>query len=305
MSKHILIICNPISGHSDKTWLEQLQQSLTTAGHLLQRYDTQQQGDATSFLQSQTWQAQLILIAGGDGTVNEVIQGLNPDQLASTKLLVLASGTANVLARELGLNGLAQMRQIDKICQLCAAALRGENIRQMHIPATTDKPMLLMAGAGFDAWVVKTVSPKLKARAGKFAYVVSMLKQLPRAGQHQLSFRVDGGPRQHCKAIIISNGQLYAGPYRLCPQGDISHPQLVATVFNGGPWRLLLSLLAMPFGMMGRSPGMRQLTVQRLDIDSPKGCSEPVEIDGDYAAELPFSVYCTNQFAQFVHNSKP
>lgn len=306
-SKKILIICNPISGHSDKSWLQSLAAELGQAGHSVQRYDTQCSADASRFLQQEPWQADLLLVAGGDGTINEVITGLNDEQLKTVKILVLATGTANVMARELGINGLANNRSIKRLCELVSHSDQPSKLHRVHLPKLNGASMLLMAGIGFDAWVVKTVSPSLKQRIGKFAYVAAMLGQLSKSAARRYCVSLDGQDHP-CNAAIVSNGKLYAGSYRLCPQGDLSKQELQVTLFNGGGFKLLLALLAMPLGLMGKCPGVRQLTAQHITLseqnsDEPAAqqhAPEPLQIDGDDSSHLPASIDCQDRFATFI-----
>ncbi|GAA6153341.1 diacylglycerol kinase family lipid kinase [Pseudoteredinibacter isoporae] len=290
------MICNPISGYSDKHWLKALCERLDHDAYPWARYDTQAGGDATRFLAEETWQADLIIVAGGDGTINEVASGLYAAGRLDVPVLPLSTGTANVLARELGINGLASSHKIDKIMALIADS----PTRRVHLPLINGKVMLLMAGVGFDAWVVHTLDSNLKKRMGKLAYVVSMLKQVPKASR-RLYRVISDGKNQTVNAAIISNGRFYAGSYTLCPNGMLEESDLVITTISGNTLTFILALCAMPLGLMHKCPGVEQFSAQEVSIEALNEAEEPVQLDGDDFGLLPCTVRCSEHSIEFLH----
>ena len=110
--------------------------------------------------------ADLILVLGGDGTINEAANGMvNSD----VPLGVLPGGTANVLAMELGLGGRAD-RAAARLDQ-CAA--RRISLGKLVRADGYSRYFLLMGGVGLDATIVNAVIPSLKAKSGKLAYWVA------------------------------------------------------------------------------------------------------------------------------------
>ncbi|HXQ71021.1 MAG TPA: diacylglycerol kinase family protein, partial [Pyrinomonadaceae bacterium] len=113
-----------------------------------------------------------VIVAGGDGTINEAIQGMAGSK---ARLAIIPRGTANVLARELNL-------PLDDE-QATIVAARG-NARRIHLGRATveangtSRLFVLMAGIGLDASVVQRVHPRLKKRIGKGAFWVSGLSHL-------------------------------------------------------------------------------------------------------------------------------
>lgn len=298
----LLLICNPISGYSDKNWLSALCQKLEQEGYSWQRYDTTAGGDATRFLIEDNWQADLIIVAGGDGTINEVAAGLLGANKLSVPILALSTGTANVMARELGLNGLACTKHLDTIMTLIADGQK----RKVHLPLINGKAMLLMAGAGFDAWVVHTVDSNLKKRFGKLAYVLAMLKEIPNASRRRYQLTIDGqltvdGKPEITNAIIVSNGRLYAGSYTLCANANLESKSLCVTSIRGNTAQFLLALCALPFGLMHKCPGVKQEHGQDIRIESLDQPNEPVQLDGDDFGHLPCHITSSEHHLFFVH----
>lgn len=292
----LLLICNPISGYSDKHWLDALCERLDHDGYPWQRYDTQAGGDATRFLAEEEWYADVIIVAGGDGTINEVAAGLFAAERLTIPVLALSTGTANVLARELGINGLASRKKIDQIMALIAE----RPLRHIHLPLINGKVMLLMAGVGFDAWVVHTLDSNLKKRMGKLAYVAAMLKQVPKASK-RLYRVISDGKSQTVNAAIISNGRFYAGSYTLCPQGLLEKDELVITTISGNTLHFVLALCAMPLGLMHKCPGVEQFNAQEISIEAIDSAEEPVQLDGDDFGLLPCTIKNSDHKLPFIH----
>ena len=151
--------------------------------------------------------ADLVIVAGGDGTINEAAEGMLH---SAVPLAILPGGTANVLANEIGLG-----TRIER------AAARLEECRPRRISVghlTCDggrvsRHFLLMAGIGFDAYVVHHVDGKLKSRTGKFAYWVAGLGRLrlPPGGVSG-GF---GGPERRCSFALVSKVRNYGGDFEI------------------------------------------------------------------------------------------
>src|SRR5215472_5423126 len=128
--------------------------------------------------------ADIIVAHGGDGTVNEIIQGMAGTE---ARLAVWAGGTANVVARDLGMP--SRMHRVadviragkDKRISLGVATgpgcveLPGARIDNAHGPR---RYFFMFAGIGLDASICRTVNAKLKRITGQFAYLVSGIKHL-------------------------------------------------------------------------------------------------------------------------------
>ncbi|HEU4433175.1 MAG TPA: diacylglycerol kinase family protein, partial [Pyrinomonadaceae bacterium] len=151
-----------------------------------------------------------VFVAGGDGTINEVIQGL-----AGTKarLGIIPRGTANVLARELGL-------PLDEQ-EAATIAARG-NTRRIHLGLAIDEQnnvsrhFALMAGIGLDASIVRHVRPRLKKRIGKGAFWISGLSHLASWSPHPFVLEIDG--REYGATFAaIGKAPRYGGDLAITP----------------------------------------------------------------------------------------
>src|SRR5699024_1976283 len=100
---HVLIILNPTSGSAKPQTIYQMRQALLAAGAEVTLYTTTAAGDATRYLQNYSAPLDVVAVAGGDGTLNEVVNGLAGHPNDSFRLALIPMGTTNVLAYELGI----------------------------------------------------------------------------------------------------------------------------------------------------------------------------------------------------------
>lgn len=115
----------------------------------------------------------LVLVAGGDGTINEAANGMLHSGIP---LGILPGGTANVLAREMGMS-----MHADRVAsRLRSMTVRNIAIGRLRVDQSAPRSFLCMAGAGLDAEVVSRLNLDLKAAAGKLAYYVSGFAQVLR-----------------------------------------------------------------------------------------------------------------------------
>ncbi len=159
----------------------------------------------------------VIIAVGGDGTVNTVINSMPAD---SATLGIIPLGTANVMARELG---------IQSIDDAVSRIVRGTTQRLAvgeAFTTTTSKKFVLMAGVGLDAAAVFDVRPAEKKRLGKGAYVLAGIRQMIHWDASEMEIKC-GERILRCSSAIIANASHYAGPYQIAPQANLFSHQLV------------------------------------------------------------------------------
>ena len=226
-----------------------------------------------------------IVAAGGDGTVNEVLNGIAsaPDGLERARLAILPIGTMNVFARELRipLNVLAAWE-----------AIREGGHRTIDLPwveyqskgTTTRRCFAQLAGIGFDARAIELVSLGLKQRFGPLAYVVAGLKALARQPSSICVAR--GAEKLKGDFAIIGNGRFYAGPIPICPDANISDGLLDVCLF---PRTTLTSLGRHVCSCL--SPTLRRwsptVQFQSSVVEVAGEANAPLEVDGEFAGHLP------------------
>lgn len=317
--QRVLIIYNPIAGSRRPGLMEEVQQKLAAGGCAVELKPTTDRGDAEIWarelaLTSNHGGFDAILVAGGDGTVNEALNGLQQAADAGCRVLppmaILPLGTANVLAREIGLktdadsiartvlNGEARpvfCGEIDTTCE--------EDGSGIMDGLCSLRRFMLMAGIGLDAHVVENVSSKLKKAIGKGAYVLRTLQEIARnrKGRYRLQIEpADGSANRQrdVAAAILARGRFYGGSFIAAPEARLTDPALHVCMFRyGGPLAALAYGAALPLNLLPRMPGVEIIRARAITISQPEGVerAEPVQADGDLLSRLPATVRLARQ----------
>ena len=248
-------------------------------------------GDARRFAHAATSIGyDIIAAAGGDGTVNEVLNGIGdePDGFAKTRLGVLPLGTVNVFARELKIPlRLEQAWKVLKRARETKIDLGCVDFVDEGRPAR--RHFMQLAGAGLDARAIELVSWKLKKNAGPVAYVVAGLQALAEK-QPRLTVRA-GGEKLEGELVLLGNGKFYGGPFEIFPGADLGNGRLDVCVF---PSVNVASLLGHAPGFLVRrklsEPKVRRLRADKFELTSETPAA--FELDGEWVGNLPatFSV---------------
>ncbi len=228
--------------------------------------------------------ADLILAAGGDGTINEVAEGMVH---SSVPLGILPAGTANVLATEMGLG--SRMERVAARLDGCHAERISVGRLTCDRGAARARHFLLMAGAGLDAHIVYHVNPRLKAFSGKLSYWVAGFSLL---GHTLAEFQVEaGGQARTCSFALISRVRNYGGDLEIARSTSLFDDQFEIVLFEGS--RSFRYLKYLGGVLLRRAAGLRGVSVLRtrkVSLSGPAGCPVHLQIDGEYAGLLPGSV---------------
>jgi YegS/Rv2252/BmrU family lipid kinase len=173
---------------------------------------------------------EIIVAAGGDGTVNEVLNGIGdvPDGFERARLAVLPLGTVNVFAKELGIPTKPEpawqviRRAKEKQIDLPSVEFGAAESRERRF-------FVQLAGAGLDARAIALVSWSLKKKIGPAAYVVAGLKAL--CGKLPRINISAGAEKTSGELVLIGNGRYYGGLFKFFPQADLQDGLLEVCVF--------------------------------------------------------------------------
>jgi diacylglycerol kinase (ATP) len=288
--KSILLSRNPIAGRRRRGLVDDVMRRVRAAGWTVDLVDTAASGDARRIAETcDASRYAVIAVAGGDGTINEVVNGLACRADGGPALAIVPLGTANVLAHELGLRATAAI--------VAQTMIAGRELLVRPGEATGSglaRHFSLMAGAGFDAKVVAGVSAPLKRRLGKAAYVWRSMVEARRYRPVRYTVEVDGA-RYEAASVIVTRSRLYAGPYVLAPAAALGEPLLHICLFER--WGRLQTLrfgLALLLGRLPKTGGYRVVTGRDVKVsvlsDAGETRLQPVQIDGDNALTLPISI---------------
>ena len=214
-----------------------------------------------------------LVAAGGDGTVNEVINGMMPKPVP---LAVIPLGTANVLALEVGLPS--------DLAGQCRVAVQG-TVRQVTLGRAGPRYFLLMAGAGLDAEVVRRVSVRTKRWLGKGAYLLSALQVLCHFPP-TVDLRYDDCQMSDLAGVIVCNSKKYGGSFSLAPQASLFSSTLqVVTLPRRSSFGLLGLILRSLIGDE-LAPDIKVFETTSLKLSG----TAILQLDGDPAGMLPIRI---------------
>ena len=215
-----------------------------------------------------------IVAAGGDGTVNEVVNGLAG---TNATLGVLPIGTMNVFATELGL----PVNDLER----CWNIIRSESRRAVDLPKANQKFFVQLAGVGLDAQVVQETSAQFKRNFGPLSYLISAA-QIAARQPPRLSIQSDEAPVKEGSFVLVGNGRLYGGPFPFFKHAVIDDGLLDVIVFKSlGYLEIIKYLQDVVFSDDIRVPEIEYFQTQRLRVESEQ--LVPVELDGELVGNCP------------------
>ncbi len=275
-----IIIANPISGNGGFSFqnrrFDETLSFLRNHGWQAELWYTQSAGDGEQLARKAVkQQVNLVIAAGGDGTINEIIQGLAGSE---TALGVLPSGTVNVWARELGIP-LDDTRARNIL-------VHGQT-RRIDLGCVNGRYFLLMVGIGFDGEVTQVVEGKPLKRLGILGYTLAVLWLGPGYRGFPVVAQIDRYVvKSRALQIFVGNTQLYAGAVKFTWQAKCDDGLLdLCIVRKRNLWGRLIVARDFILRREQRRLWVRYDTFKALKIET----SEPIpyQIDGEPGGYTP------------------
>ena len=263
--------------------------TLAAHGRAPELFVTHGPDDAAIFSRQlcERYQSPLIIAGGGDGTVNGVINGLLPGKAT---IAVLPFGTSNVLAKELRITSID-----DGVQRIIRGATRPLSVGLLKA-GECERYFLLMAGIGFDGFVVEQVRKDEKKTFRQGAYVFSAIRCLKNWERGRLEVVADG-KRIECHSVIVCNGSKYGGRFLLAPAADIFSPGFQVVCIRSDARRNCLKFAMRTLLGVGRhNKDVLRFTASELFISGDKA----VQVDGDFLCYSPVHIKAVAGFARLV-----
>jgi diacylglycerol kinase (ATP) len=268
-----VVILNPTAGTSEtvRGWQERMESIVGGS----QIWVTSRSGEAAALARRAVKEGFTRIVAGGgDGTVNQVANGLADGNAA---LGVLPMGTVNVFAMELGL----PLHNLE----LCWDIITAGNTRLVDLPSANGKYFVQLAGVGLDAQVVKETSLAFKRSFGPLSYLISAAqiaaRQPPRLFIESKDASTAGG-----SFVLIGNGRLYGGPFPFFKHASIDDGLFDVVVFKRlGYLEIIKYLQDVVFSSDIAVPEIEYFQTRRLRLTSEQDV--PLELDGELAGSCP------------------
>jgi len=230
-----------------------------------------------------------IVAAGGDGTVNEVVNGLMALGKEGVSLGILPVGTMNVFAMELGI----PCQSLEKAWEVISSGVT----RQIDLPyadsyVSADSPrgrrhFVQLAGVGLDAEVVRRTTRESKKALGPLSYLLS-LAQVAGAKPPLVRLHDAEGMKRVASFLLIGNGRYYGGPFKMFRQGSPSDGLIDVLLFrNQSPWDLLRYMHAILIGQHAGLEDVEYFQTSSLRVESEEPV--PFELDGEMAGYIPLT----------------
>lgn len=217
----------------------------------------------------------VVVVAGGDGTLNAAIQALAHQP---TTLGVIPVGTTNVWAREMGMP-----LNVDAAIKIL---LKRETV-QVDLGQANQRYFIFVASAGFDASVARGVDVRTKRRLGIFAYLISAIAEALKLRGEDVTIYTNGRvSRQRVLMAVAHNVRLYGGVLKMSPEAYADDGLLDCWVFRGrGLLAAIFHIFKVLLGLHPRDPGTDYYRCARIIIDSKRPM--PVQLDGDFFGMTP------------------
>ncbi len=270
----IKLIANPVSGGDARPRIQTALELLHSYGAEVDLCLTDARGDARKAAERALSEGyDRIVAAGGDGTLNEVVNGVASPDLP---IAFLPLGTVNVFALEAEIP-----MQLEKACAL---AVHGSP-RQITLGRIGDELFLLMVSAGWDAEAVTHVRSGLKRLVGRLAYAVSALEVLLLRPPASMELVLPDGNCHAGFGVVVSNCRYYGGRYVVTPEASMHRDDLEVCLLRQGS---RLAMLKFATGLLLKRPLQAPL-VEFFTLTSAelRGENVSVQVDGDAWGGLP------------------
>ncbi|MCZ6689685.1 MAG: diacylglycerol kinase family lipid kinase [Planctomycetota bacterium] len=278
-SRTISVVFNPVSGlGAGRVALRDLTDRLSAFGMPYQVTETGGPGDGAAVARAADPEhCRAILIIGGDGTINDVMNGPVP---RGVPIGLIPFGTGNVLSTALRLPR-SPAELVD--------AVRGKRTRQIDLVERDGRRFASVAGIGFDAYVVEELSRHRSGNIRKWSYAVPILRAMARYRFPAIRVRVDSRTiGENFGMVILGNVWNYGGILRVAPRARPDDGLIDVCIFGGRKRTdLLRYAAALPFGLHLAYPDVRYLRGKEVLVEATEGGEIPVELDGDPGGTLP------------------
>ena len=288
----IEVIHNPVAGPKDVNpkavkRIDRVRAYLSAQGLPFRIRETSAPGDAGVMAREAALEgADAVVAVGGDGTMNEVADGLAG---SATRLVFVPHGTGNVFAREFSL---------PESVEGCMDLLTSGKTISVRLAKADDRYFVLLGSAGFDAEVVERMHHRQKNLLGIAAYVLCGARHLLRS-QPPLWLEFPDRERVKAQAVIVARGKKYGGNVTIAPAGDIAGETFqVIALLRKGRWSIAKFALD---ALRGKHVSSRHVLIREspsLFVRSkiPSAC----QVDGEYLGPLPVRFTVTDVLLRIV-----
>lgn len=274
MSHRALLLVNRHSRQGQKL-LPQAITHLQTLGLELIEEPIEDPQQLSNIIRRYEHQVDLVIVGGGDGTLNAAVDGLVDTQLP---LGILPLGTANDLARTLEIP-----TSIPEACEIIA---KGQ-VQRIDLGWVNGKHFFNVASMGLSVQITQRLTKEVKRRWGVLAYAITSLEAIWQARPFRADIRLNGEsiPVKTIQ-IAVGNGRYYGGGMTVVQDATIDDQRLDLYSLEVRHWWQIVALLpAMRGGQYLNQQDVRTLRAQEIEIHTRK--PRPINTDGEITTYTP------------------
>ncbi len=275
--KKICIIYNSKISLFNKFLLSRIVKILKKDSHV-ETFATERIGHATLLCKVHLKKFDVIVAAGGDGTINEVINGMDD----KTSLGIIPLGTANIGAYEANIN-----KNPSKVAEIILSG----KIKKIHIQEANNRKFFLMTGVGYDASVVETVQSNLllKKILGKLLFFIISIAKLIYFKKYELKI-IANNKIYLANWVIVTNAKHYGGSFQLTKDTDIFEKRLITYLFiNLSRFDVIKNLFKI-IKKRNLEENNKVIKIISDDIFINSKSKVPIQCDGEFIGNLPLQI---------------
>ena len=280
--KKICIIYNSKISLFNKFLLNRIIKILKKDSHV-ETFATERIGHATLLCKVHIKNFDIVVAAGGDGTINEVINGMDE----KTSLGIIPLGTANIGAYE---------ADISKNPSKAAQIILSGKIKKIHIQEANNRKFFLMTGIGYDASIVETVQSNLllKKIFGKLLFFIISIAKLIYFKKYELKILANNKVYL-ANWVIITNAKHYGGSFQLTRDTNIFEKKLITYLFiNLSRFEVIKNLLKI-LKKQNLEENNKVIKIISDDIFINSKSKVPIQCDGEFIGNLPLQIKNTKR----------
>lgn len=272
--KRALLLVNPHSRQGQHA-RQQSREQLQMLGWSVLDKGSDRSEDLSEIVRRYRQEVDLVIIGGGDGTLNRAIAGLLDTQLP---LGILPLGTANDLARTLGIPV-----NLTDACRVIAA----EYIRRIDLGCVNDRYFFNVASLGLSVKITRQLSKDAKRRWGVLAYALTALRVISQSRPFHAQIVCNGETYSVKTAqIAVGNGRYFGGGMSISEDATIDDQRLdLCSIEVQHWWQVLAAFPTLWKGQTLHPEWIRRLEAQEIEIRTRKPRS--LNTDGEITAYTP------------------
>ncbi len=288
----VCFIINPLAGFGGfQKLVVKAAEQLSKSGCQVKRVETKRQGEATDLARQAAGEAFDVAIAvGGDGTINEICNGLVGTE---TALGVLPAGTANVYAAEVGIPIWSPLKP-DAVAEATEIILTGQRRRidlgRLHLPDGRSRYFLMWCGIGLDAAISQARQPSLARHLSYASWIVAgTLVTFDFMGTRATIVTDTTILKARILMAVASNGQLYGRIWRMAPQAKMDDGLLDVAIMSGHGWPSTIKhIVGLTLKQHIKDPDFHLYRTTRLSLSAKEPL--PVHVDAETVGTTPVEI---------------